>query len=469
MLSSRLANAAPAWGRKLLLAVAGLLVLVALQRFLAPHSAASAPPATASTSESTRAGTSTAETKKHAHAARTGKRAHNSNDDDDDNENDSEEAPTPPALTDAGADAPPHQQEELPDESALGESVDTVAAHTDEEHAAADDAGHNDPDVARVARSRVICGPLCSPASIRASRDEKNDGIPTAETLSRLAVNVPVSCPKLFSTEAEAVFDKPAQGWPPPDAIPASLLDEYTLEGRSRVTKYYFIGRYRADTKADIQRGISSRRSGGGVERWTPAVFKEQFCLYGDGIRATMRRLARQLVEEEFHGVESAKSKRVLVMGSITPWVEMAFIEAGVGTTTTVEYGKLVSTRKDVETMIPAEFNAKFRAGTLPQFDGVASFSSLEHSGLGRYGDALNPWGDVVASTKTACVLKPGGFLVLGVPCGSDRIKWNAHRVYGVHRLPLMLNGLEIVRVIKDLPADKSGPHCIVVARKPLA
>jgi hypothetical protein len=30
------------------------------------------------------------------------------------------------------------------------------------------------------------------------------------------------------------------------------------------------------------------------------------------------------------------------------------------------------------------------------QFDGVVTYSSLEHGGLGRYGDELNPWADLV-------------------------------------------------------------------------
>ena len=33
---------------------------------------------------------------------------------------------------------------------------------------------------------------------------------------------------------------------------------------------------------------------------------------------------------------------------------------------------------------------------TNEKFDAVVSFSSLEHSGLGRYGDAINPWADVL-------------------------------------------------------------------------
>ncbi|KAJ1487113.1 hypothetical protein T484DRAFT_1787720 [Baffinella frigidus] len=45
--------------------------------------------------------------------------------------------------------------------------------------------------------------------------------------------------------------------------------------------------------------------------------------------------------------------------------------------------------------MIPAEAREAFANGTMPSFDAVVSFSSVEHTGLGRYGDALNPWGDL--------------------------------------------------------------------------
>ena len=56
------------------------------------------------------------------------------------------------------------------------------------------------------------------------------------------------------------------------------------------------------------------------------------------------------------------------------------------------------------------------------QFDGVVTFSSLEHSGLGRYGDQLNPWGDLIAMSKAWCLTKPGGRMLIGVPTGPDLV-----------------------------------------------
>jgi hypothetical protein len=69
-----------------------------------------------------------------------------------------------------------------------------------------------------------------------------------------------------------------------------------------------------------------------------------------------------------------------------------------------------------VFTLLPEDFNQQFLNGTLPLFDAMVTFSSLEHTGLGRYRDFLNPWGDLISMAKSWCVLKPKGQVLLGVP-----------------------------------------------------
>ena len=44
-------------------------------------------------------------------------------------------------------------------------------------------------------------------------------------------------------------------------------------------------------------------------------------------------------------------------------------------------------------------------------------------------------------------LLLDGGILFLGVPLGQDCIVWNGHRIYGKHRLPLLLKGWELIDV----------------------
>jgi hypothetical protein len=40
----------------------------------------------------------------------------------------------------------------------------------------------------------------------------------------------------------------------------------------------------------------------------------------------------------------------------------------------------------------------------------------------GRYGDQLNPWGDLITMAKAWCSIKPGGLALVGVPTGTDTL-----------------------------------------------
>jgi predicted SAM-dependent methyltransferase len=54
----------------------------------------------------------------------------------------------------------------------------------------------------------------------------------------------------------------------------------------------------------------------------------------------------------------------------------------------------------------------------------------IEHVGLGRYGDPLDPDGDLKAIEELKRVLAIGGSLLFVVPVGKPRIMFNAHRIY---------------------------------------
>jgi hypothetical protein len=75
----------------------------------------------------------------------------------------------------------------------------------------------------------------------------------------------------------------------------------------------------------------------------------------------------------------------------------------------------------------------------LPLADGsIESLSCMhvvEHIGLGRYGDALDPDGDAKAMSELLRVLAPGGHLLFVVPVGRPRIHFNAHRIYSYDQI----------------------------------
>ena len=79
-----------------------------------------------------------------------------------------------------------------------------------------------------------------------------------------------------------------------------------------------------------------------------------------------------------------------------------------------------------------------FQQGDATRLDGIpdgsipslSSLHAVEHIGLGRYGDAIDPDGWRKALEQFKRVLAPGGVLYLGVPIGRQRLCFNAHRVF---------------------------------------
>ena len=114
----------------------------------------------------------------------------------------------------------------------------------------------------------------------------------------------------------------------------------------------------------------------------------------------------------------NVEGKDVLVIGTQIPWIELLAIVNNANSVTTVEYQKIHCQYPKLVTMTTCEFNEKFLKNELPKYDLVISQSSIEHSGLGRYGDALNPWGDVIAMAKAWCVSKPDAKALIGFPVG---------------------------------------------------
>ncbi|WKY07373.1 hypothetical protein Q1695_007093 [Nippostrongylus brasiliensis] len=132
-----------------------------------------------------------------------------------------------------------------------------------------------------------------------------------------------------------------------------------------------------------------------------------------------------------------------LVIGSQTPWVEVLALKSGAREILTVEYHNIeITGTKKIKRVHPIEFAENWK-NNVDSFDFVISFSSLEHSGLGRYGDKLDPIGDLREVLKTLCVLKKGGIFIFATHRGQDGLAWNAHRTYGRIRLAMIMAGFE--------------------------
>jgi hypothetical protein len=178
--------------------------------------------------------------------------------------------------------------------------------------------------------------------------------------------------------------------------------------------------------------------------------------------------------------VGSADPVKVAVIGSITPWVEALIINCGLHSginyeITTVEYNVPICEDPRIKTISFEEFKSIDNE----TFDLIISYSSIEHSGLGRYGDLINPVGDLFTMSVIHSKLKQdpnnpyNGLLFLGIPVGKDSVVFNAHRIYGPKRLELLFKDFEEVEwiglersFIDTCELMNYGPQPVIVLRK---
>ena len=78
--------------------------------------------------------------------------------------------------------------------------------------------------------------------------------------------------------------------------------------------------------------------------------------------------------------------------------------------------------------------------------DSLSCLHALEHFGLGRYGDPVDPIGYIAGFTNMARLLRAGGIFYLSVPIGKERVEFNAHRIFNPSSLVDLatVNGLTL-------------------------
>jgi hypothetical protein len=142
--------------------------------------------------------------------------------------------------------------------------------------------------------------------------------------------------------------------------------------------------------------------------------------------------------------------KDVLVVGSQNPWIECISIAFGARSVTCVDFNPPI---------VEDTFGGKLRSIGIDQFktegrtyNVLISYSSIEHDGLGRYGDPINPNGDIERMEDyTKYMDIHDNLLLLGVPIGNvDQLIFNAHRIYGPVRLPLIIKHYNAVDVLYE-------------------
>lgn len=101
--------------------------------------------------------------------------------------------------------------------------------------------------------------------------------------------------------------------------------------------------------------------------------------------------------------------------------------------------------------------------------DSLSCLHTIEHFGLGRYGDNYDLKGPQRGICNLAAMLRPGGVLYLSTPVGQERIEFNANWVFDPRRIVSLCeaSGLKLerlltirqneVRVSSNIVADPSA------------
>ncbi len=99
-----------------------------------------------------------------------------------------------------------------------------------------------------------------------------------------------------------------------------------------------------------------------------------------------------------------------------------------------------------------------FESGSIQS---LSCMHTLEHIGLGRYGDPIDYDGDLKAIAELKRVVAPNGNLLIVVPVGKPKIEYNAHRIYAYHQICEYFKPLKLVEF--SLVPDDYEAHGLVI------
>lgn len=76
--------------------------------------------------------------------------------------------------------------------------------------------------------------------------------------------------------------------------------------------------------------------------------------------------------------------------------------------------------------------------------ESLSCMHTIEHIGLGRYGDPIDPDGDIKAINEIKRVVKVDGSILFVTPVGKPKIAFNAHRIYHPKMILELFDGFKL-------------------------
>ena len=184
---------------------------------------------------------------------------------------------------------------------------------------------------------------------------------------------------------------------PPPKMPPAELMNRFTQNGDMPITKEFYINEVYSDSNSNDknkQAIVTATEFNG----WLNKVKNNQPLNYGN--------VELQVIMKKYK--EQINQKSLVVVGTQLPWIEAIGYELSAAQVTTLDYTRKKYEHERLEWLHVNDYLDDLISNKkkIEQFDNSASFSSIEHSGLGRYGDPLSPEGDIDAVRQVHCLIK---------------------------------------------------------------
>ena len=90
--------------------------------------------------------------------------------------------------------------------------------------------------------------------------------------------------------------------------------------------------------------------------------------------------------------------------------------------------------------------------------ESISCMHTIEHIGLGRYGDPIDPDGDIKAINELKRVTAVGGSFLFVTPVGKPKIEYNAHRIYSYDQVMKLMEGMTLKEFTLITESEK-GPE----------
>ncbi len=263
-----------------------------------------------------------------------------------------------------------------------------------------------------------------------------------------------IDCNTIFSHSSEFDLSEKRDKWPPPFQIPSVFWDDFTYGDKISVTSAYFVSNRQTSAALDVpgsekNLGVEQSFSLENIHQLIEEAPIGNLGTYG-------REVSKKMYEFLRRHQHLFIAKHAMVVGSTSPWIEAILIHLGAAHVTTVDYGSFPALHPKMSVVTHEQLTTDFLSKSkTSSFDFAITYSSLEHAGLGRYGDIMNPWADRLACAKVWCQLKSGAHFVFGVPTSSppgtdvnsweSTIQYNDQRLYGRTFYANALNNFEQV------------------------